>query len=211
MNYKLEDFAGCAINPLQKNLLENNPRLKNLIPIIQKNEEELNEDGEEESSVVFFEPKEVEEIFRYIIILYDPKSPLFKNERDLNRRKAAAAVIAKLENNTDYLATIYDCTHELIVPLTIGYLQKIAKSMEYAAIMVIENCFWESTQKLMEPISGRNSKDELDAVQKKSAIKDELDKDIIRLDKYVKAFFGEDEQLAAQAKKRISPESMSDL
>lgn len=208
--YKQADFNNCIINPMQKNLLESNPRLQNLIPVFENPEEEdFDEENEEEMvRVNFFEPEEIECIFRYVIALYDPKSPLFKNERDLYKRKQEAAGIAGIKNDTDYLNSIYDCTHPLVVPLVTGYLRRFAKSMEYAAIVTVENCFWESTQKLLEPISGKNSKEELEAVQKKSAIKDELDKDIERLSRYYKAFFGGDEEIIVKAKSRMtSPEA----
>ena len=61
----------------------------------------------------------------------------------------------------------------------------------------------------MEPINGKDSKQELEAVQKKSAIKDELDKDIARLDKYYKAYFGDDEVLETRAKTKWTAEGMS--
>ena len=88
---------------------------------------------------------------------------------------------------------------------------RFSKSKEYAAIVVIENCFWESTKKLLEPIEGKSSKEQLDAVQKKSALKDELDKDIIRIDKLYKSFFGEDVELEKKGKLKITPENIAKL
>ena len=51
----------------------------------------------------------------------------------------------------------------------------------------------------------------MDAVQKKSALKDELDKDIIRIDKLYKSFFGEDVELEKKGKLKITPENIAKL
>lgn len=60
----------------------------------------------------------------------------------------------------------------------------------------------------MEPISGKNNKEELEAVQKKATIKDEIEKDIRRIESLQRTFFGEDEDLS-KSRRRITPELMA--
>lgn len=152
----------------------------------------------------------LEGICRYMIMVYDPKSPLVQNEKDLNYRKGVAAELSGLNTEDDELMiSIYTCTHDFVAEIITKYLIRFAKSKEWAAIVVFEHCFWESVKKLMEPITGKDSKAELESVQKKSAIKDEIDKDIKRLEVYYKTFFGEDDDLEKKAKRRVSPEMIA--
>jgi len=194
MTYSEKEFSGCIFNPLvSADMLVKYPRLNEIILPEWKDEN-------------------LDSIIRFIICVYDPKSPLFLSERDLNYRKGVAANLCKFDtNNEELLNSIYTCSHEYFVELTMRFLIRFIKSKEFAAIVIVENCFWESAKKLMEPITGKNSKEELEAVQKKSAIKDELDKDILRLDKYYKSFFGDDEELETRAKTRMTPESIAKL
>ncbi len=194
MGYTQKDFAGCIFNPLAKNkMLDEYPRLRDII-------------------LPEWVVPELDGLLRYIICVYDPKSILATTERDLNYRKGMAAELAGLDmDDEQFINSVYSCSHSFLPDLIIRFLTRFIKSKEWAAIVIIENCFWESTRKLLEPITGKNSKEELEAVQKKGAIKDELDKDITRLDKYWKLFFGEDDDLEQRAKTRITPESVARL
>lgn len=202
MTYTEKHFANCMFNPLvQGTVIEKYPRLLEII------------DPD-------WDKTHLDQIIRYTICVYDPKSPLVINERDLNYRKGLAAELAGFDlTDTEFTESIFDFSHDFggkdtptgagIIDFVIKFLIRFIKSKEFAAICIVENCFWESAKKLMEPINGKNSKEELEAVQKKSAIKDELDKDIARLDKYQKAFFGDDEVLELKAKTRMTPEAMA--
>lgn len=192
MSYKASAFNRCVFNPIvPSNMLESYPRLSEIVK-------------------PDWRDAELDRLLRYLIMVYDPGSPLVKDERDLNYRKNIASDLAGFTvDDADFLATVFDFTHEYFSQLVTLYLQRFARSKEFAAIVIVENCFWESAKKLLEPISGKDSKAELEAVQKKSAIKDELDKDIARLDRYYKTFFGEDEQLEKKARGRMTPETVA--
>jgi len=197
MAYKYDDFSACAFNPMAKEkMIVKYPRLYSLI----------------ENETWDIKEHNIDALIRYIIAAYDPKSPLLINERDLNFRKTIAADIAGLPaKDEEYMDSVYSFSHPFLVDMLIKYFMRFSKSKEYAAIVVIENCFWESTKKLLEPIEGKSSKEQLDAVQKKSALKDELDKDIIRIDKLYKSFFGEDVELEKKGKLKITPEDIAKL
>lgn len=194
MAYDRQNFSGCQFNPLVKDkMLKAYPRLNEII-----NAEWMD--------------TSLDAILRYIVMVYDPGSVLIKSEKDLNVRKGLAAELAGLPvDDAIFMESIYKFSHEYAASLTIRYLQRFAKNMEFAAIVIVENCFWESAKKLLDPILGKDSKAELEAVQKKSAIKDELDKDIARLQKYYKSFFGEDEDLESANKKSVTAESIARL
>ena len=206
MAYLEKDFKGCIVNPLQKNLVENNPKLKRIIPDVLYIK---NEEGEIQELIV--SKNEAENILRYIIVMYDPKSPVTRAEKDLMKRKELAATVSGLKDTDDYLEQIFSCSHPLIVPLAVSYLMDFVKSKEWAAICAFESTFWESIKKLMEPINGKDSKAELESVEKKSKIKNEVDADILRLEQYYLKFFGDDKALEEKAKPKLTPEGMAKM
>jgi len=190
MNYQQKDFDFCQFNPLVSGkMLEAYPKLLEII-----------------------EPDwidaDVDALLRFIIMVYDPKSPLIANEKDINYRKGVAGELAGMDD-PDILETICTATHAYSSDLTIKYLMRFAKSKEWAAICAFESSFWESIKEVMKPISGKNSKEVLDSVQKKSAIKEEIEKDILRLDKLYRTFFGDDDDLQNRTKRRLTPELMA--
>lgn len=152
-------------------------------------------------------------LLRYIIMVYDPKSILVFSEKDLNYRKGIAAELAQLNvEDEQYIQDIYSFVNETVVDLVIRFLVRFIRSKEWAAICAFETKFWESIKKVIEPISGKNSKEELESVQKKAAISDEIDKDIKRLDNYYKEFFGNDAELEQAFKmQRYTPETAAKL
>ncbi len=190
MSYLKKHFDACLFNPLvDGKMLQQHNRLAEIVTPEMAIDEHL------------------DSILRYTIMLNDPGSPLIKDESDLNNRRGIAAELAGIED-TDLLDKLYKHTHLYAPQLMIDFLRRFAKSKEFAAIVIYETCFWESCRKLIEPISGKDSKAELESVLKKSAIKDEIDKDISRIDKFYKAFFGGDIELEVIGKKRLSPETI---
>ena len=152
----------------------------------------------------------LDQIIRYTIMVYEPKSPLVTIERDLNYRKGIAAELAGFDMQyEELLDSIYSCSYPMMPEFITLYLRRFARSKEWAAIVATEYKFWESIRKMLEPISGKNSNEELAGVQKKSVVADEIEKDINRLDNLYKVFFGEDGDLEKKAKKRMTPELMA--
>jgi hypothetical protein len=187
MIYKEKDFTYCQFNPLVDGaMLQVYPLLSEIV----------NPDWQDEY---------LDSILRYLIMVYDPKSPLVMNERDLNYRKGIAIELAHLENQ-EITEPLINSTHKYSPGLLIKYLMRFSRSKEWAAICAFESSYWESIKEVMEPISGKNSREKLDSVQKKAAIKEEIEKDIQRLDQLYRKFFGEDEDLMSKNKRRLTPE-----
>lgn len=189
MIYKKEDFKYCQFNPLlEGSLLKAYPKLKEIV----------DQDWQDEH---------LDKILRYIIMVYDPKSPLI-NERDLNRRKSIALELARIDDELLSEALITS-VHIYFPDLTGKFLKKFVRSMEWAAICAVTTAYWESITEMMKPIHGKSSREILDAVQKKAAIKDEIVKDIERLNKLSSAFYGGDEELQARTRKKLTPETVA--
>lgn len=190
MIYKPSDFNTCQFNPLtEQTLLQAFPRLSEIIE-----PEWIDED--------------LDSVLRYMIMVYDPKSPLVFNERDLNHRKSIALEQAHIEDAILSDALV-NSTHKYSPALIVKFLYRFVRSKEWAAICAFEAAFRESIIEVMKPITGKGSREVLDAVQKKAAIKDEIEKDLKRLDQLYRTFYGEDEELQNKNKRRLSPELMA--
>lgn len=194
MNYKKKDFNYCMFNPLvEEPMINAYPRLTEITTSEMTADEYL------------------DSVLRYIILIYDPRSPLITNERDLNHRKGVAANLAGFDlDNREYLKTIYACSQKYLVELIMKFLTRFIKSKEWAAICAFESAYWESITKVIEPIQGKNSRDILMSVQIKAAIKDEIEKDTARLEKLYQKFLGEDDALIQKASRRVSPEMIAE-
>lgn len=187
MIYKHSDFNTCQFNPLaEQPILEAFPKLTEIV----------DPDWHDE----WLDP-----ILRYMIMVYDPKSPLVANERDLNYRKGIAIELARIDDEL-VAESVINSTHKYSPALFIKYLMRFARSKEWAAICAFESAYWESIKEVIEPISGKSSREKLDSVQKKAVIKQEIIEDIKRLDALYRTFFGEDDELQNKNKRRLSPE-----
>lgn len=193
--YKASDMGAMQFNPLTKErMIDAYPKLLDII------------------ETEYLQLPDIDGIIRFILLCYDPKSPLVANERDLNYRKGIAAELSKLNvDDEEYMQTVYTFEHEPCLNITIRFLIRFAKSKEWAAIAAYEYAFWESIKKVIEPISGKSSKEQLESVEKKSKIKDEIEKDIKRLQVFYSSFFGEDPDLELRSKSRVTPESIAKL
>jgi hypothetical protein len=152
---------------------------------------------------------EINDTMRYVIVMYDPHSPVTRAERDISRRREEAAKIALFPD--EHREAMFDCTYPLLVPLVLGYLRHFAKAREYAAIIATEMKYWEAIDGIMQPVKGKGDHDRLKAIELKSKLAVEADLDLVRLEGYEMKFYGGDELLHDRAKKRLTPEGMAKL
>lgn len=207
MTYNDSHFKNCPFSPFDEKLFKHHPHLIGLVPDLSVPE------GEQESVLNKVHP---ENVLRYIIALYDPKSPLIKGEQSLNRRKEVAAEIAGIdqEKQIGEAMVIYECRDEKLVMFIQNYLRYYAKSMEWAMIQSFEQTFWEYQARLMQPIErGDKDKDLISALNMKTKLSEDMpalyDKYQLALEK----FYGEDRVLIDESSKitRFTPESIAKL
>lgn len=190
MSYTKQEFERCTFNPMvEGSMLHEYPRLNEIVKL-----EWVDQD--------------LDAILRYAICLYDPKSPIVQNERDLNYRRGVAAELAGIDDE-EFQTLLYTHTHKYAPELIIKYLMRFPKSKEWMAICCFEFKFYEAAKMMLTPIQGKETKSELESVQKKSLIADELEKDIKRIDVLYKSFFGGDDDLEKKVKRKLTPESIS--
>lgn len=209
MNYTSETFKNCQFSPFDEFPFRAYPRLKEII--VKDDHIALNEeDGETDNHISVPDDKMV----RYIIALYDPKSPLIKGEGNLLRRKEVAAQIAGFDLVKDeaMLEVIYDCKYEHVVLMIQNFLRYFVKDMEWAMLVSYESAFWEFQSRIMQPIErGDKDKDLVSAVQSKTKLTEDINDVYQKYQAAKDRFYGNDTVLiqAANKIKRFTPEGVA--
>lgn len=145
-----------------------------------------------------------EKLAKYIVCLYDPKSPLIRGEQNLVKRRSIAAEIA---------GATFEHTDETFVAGVQKYLQEYAKSMEWALLVSLEIAYWEYILRLQQPIKDEKDTDSMRA----TAAKTSLAKDAkLILDMYkteTSIFYNDDADLVESIGKirRFTPESIGKI
>lgn len=186
MIYKKQDFNNCQFNPMM------DIAMVNAYPLLSQ----------------IIEPdwcdENLDSIIRYAIMVYDPKSPMVINERDLSYRKNLGIEFAHVD--PDIAEAIIHSTHKYSGDFIYLFIKRFIRSREWAAIYALDYAYWESIKEVVKPITGKNSREILDSVQKKAVIKQEIVEDIKRLDILYRTFYGEDDELQSRNKRRLTPE-----
>lgn len=150
----------------------------------------------------------LDKMIRFTVMVYDPKSSLVIEERELDRRKDIAMDLLEITDPTirqEFMTNQRTFLPELIT----GILQFFIKSMEYAVLAAKEFKFWEAIQITLQPVLGLDSKEKSEALARKSLVGKEMEEDIKRIDQYYKQFFMEDAELEKKARQTFtSPEKL---
>lgn len=196
--YTSKDFAKCFFNPLEKNLLKTYPRLNDLLP------QEVPEDD--------LLCNEGEKLIKYVLALYDPKSPIIKDNPDYSSRKQAAAILAGYSlHDTTKLDTVYTCDSEYMVGFIVNFLRNVVQSRIWASLQADEQTYWEFIYRMMLPINReKGDKDQVQAVAVKTKLSEDKESILSRVESNLSKFLGEDEDLKKKVKKQdFSPEYMA--
>lgn len=194
-HYTAKLFEGCQFNPLaDEKMIVRYPVLTEII------------------APEWASDPALDHIIRYTVMVYDPRSPLVSQERDLNYRKDIAADLAGFDMEyADQLTAIFNCSYPMLVEFTVKYLMRFVRSKEWAAICAFEYKTWEAIRLIMQPIAtDKSDREQLDAANKKDVLSASLDQGMQKLEQYYKTFFGEDDELQNKAKRRMTPELMAE-
>lgn len=167
-----EDFNSCMHNPMEAGFYDNSERLQEIAP---------------DATTM-----------AYIIMVYDPQSPIRKEfpELPLMKLKAADLTGFDLEHELDDSIDFYDCV--------IKYL-KYADNRTWASIVSLEATVWEMTGKLLKPVvvvGNGGDKDRLAGVNMKPMTAVKLTELNELLDSLTHKFYSGDETLKKRAKKK---------
>jgi hypothetical protein len=161
-----DDFKVLSINPFEKNFIKNK--------IVQQ---------------VFGRVSQSDEpILKYIILLYDSKSPMRLKIPLLSDRKIECAELAELKTGKE---EIFDLRHDNIVGYINSYL-RYQQSKIWSILAANEEVLWQYQSELLTPITQyKTDKDKLQALEIKSKLMAECDAIIKRIDSYEEKLFGD--------------------
>lgn len=156
----MKSFEKCLFNPLEKDIFKKYPDLSVLRP-----------DCENSDKVLL-----------YILFLYDPKSPLIPDNRNITARKQEAARLAgfNLEKDTEFLDDLFTFANEEAVNTACLFLRNFVNQMLWSTIVVHEQMYYEYHARLMASIEDKKA--EVPKFQKKKKYKKESDEDDEDLD-----------------------------
>jgi hypothetical protein len=186
MTFTEKDFTKCHFNPFDPDLLEKAADL-----IINLSDER---------------------VFKYIIAVYDPSSPLIKSLPDLEARRLRACEIFGIEPTEDFKKGVFDFQDDTVSDAVDVYLRKYVQSRLWAMIVSTEFTFWEFADRLRRPVQstilGGKDKEELQAVEIKTKLRQSMDEMNAALENYYSKFYQDDKQLEEVVKKkRFRPET----
>jgi len=132
-------------------------------------------------------------VIRYIIYMYDSKSPLAKYFTDITRRKEESASLAgfDLVKNKSRLELLFDLEEDLVGRMVVDFL-RYQNNRLWSMIISNEQAFYEFTKTLLTLVrSEKGDKDKLQAVQVKTKLMEDLDAVNDRLNKYYDQLYGD--------------------
>jgi DNA-binding protein Fis len=149
----------------------------------------------------------------FIILMYDPESPLRTKYQDITKRKEAALSLAGLDPESNLGLTLVSLEQPELVDMVVKFL-KIVNSRLWTLISINEQTFYEFSIRVMSPITGAlgmDEKDVLSAATIKTKLMESCDDIHNRLLKYYREFTGDDDELAytVEKKRAMTPEQIA--
>lgn len=146
-------------------------------------------------------------LVKYIVLMYDQKSPYRSKITDLKERKAECRERSGLETDPDE-----EISREGSVMVSwISSFLRFQNSKVWAALIANEEVLWQYQQELLLPITiYKDDKSKLQALEIKSKLMQECDSILKRIDAYEEKIFG----INFEYKKEIlgtSPESIAGI
>lgn len=149
---------------------------------------------------------------RYIMFLYDSKSPFTKKFPNFEERKKQAMIEASSwgEVNEGWMQDVIENKDEKVLDIIVDFL-KIQNDKVWSSIVSDEELFLEYTRTLMKPIESITSdKDLIQATTIKGKIREERAKVLVELEGLYEKFYNKDKDLEEVVKgKKMSPEFMA--
>lgn len=175
--YKDSDFSKCLFNPCVDDLFKAYPQLNKIKEINGKIDGKL---------------------MKYIICVYDYRSPVVVHNRELKIRKQVAAEFCGYNLQKDNLKSIFNIEEEYILQAIDTFLKLFIHSRVWYMICCNENIFWEYGQRMLKPVgindeeSGKkmSEKDIIAAMQAKTKLSEDMAAIDERLDAAYKRLYG---------------------
>lgn len=147
----------------------------------------------------------------YLVYMYDLNSP-FWDVSDVKMRKEFAAKKAGFNIDSDNLEPLYDLSQKDIQEALVAILRD-QKSMEFSAMVMVEQLFYEYTLRLAEPLLDTDDQNALlKSLEFKGKLTDQLRQIIEQYKGYKQAIFGANpEQIVLTIADSYTPENIAKL
>ena len=178
--YSEKDFSKCTFNPSVQDVFTAYPQLSKIKSISEKIDSRL---------------------MKYIICVYDYRSPIVINNRELKIRKQVAAEFSGydvLNSNLKYLSNIEE---DYVLRAIDMFLKSFIHSRVWYMICCNEKVFWEYGERMLKPIGlteegegGKklSEKDLIAAMQAKTKLSEDMAAIDERLDAAYKRLYGDE-------------------
>lgn len=175
--YKEAEFNKCLFSPCVDDVFKEYPQLNKIKSIDSRIDNKL---------------------MKYIICVYDYRSPVVVHNRELKIRKQVAAEFCGYDMQKDKLSIIFNIEEDYILQAIDVFLKSFIHSRVWYMITCNENIFWEYGQRMLKPVgindedSGKkmSEKDIIAAMQAKTKLSEDMAAIDERLDAAYKRLYG---------------------
>jgi hypothetical protein len=155
---------------------------------------------------------DLDKLVRFIMVMYDKKSPIIRLITNIDQRKKEAAIVAgyDLKHDAPALEDLFSFADKDLQILALQFL-KDQNDMYWSMIVSNEQTFWEFQKALNQSINNyKDDKQKMDALNVKSKLMEECDKITERVETYYHKVFGDgDAQVKAKQLRGFSPEAIA--
>lgn len=175
--YKESDFSKCLFNPCTPNIFVTYPQLNKIKDIDSRIDSRL---------------------MKYIICVYDYRSPIVVHNRELKIRKQVAAEFCGYDFVKEDLKYLFNIDEDYVLKAIDTFLKSFIHSRIWYMICCNENIFWEYGQRMLKPVGimdeegGKklSEKDLISAMQAKTKLSEDMAAIDERLDAAYKRLYG---------------------
>lgn len=175
--YSDKEFSKCIFSPLVVDMFVSYPQLSK----IQKISNEIDN-----------------KLMKYIVCVYDYRSPVVIHNRELRVRKQVAAEFVGYDIMKDDLKTIFNLEYDYLIQAVDTFLKSFIHSRTWYMICCNESAFWEYGQRMLAPVGieetdkKMSEKDIISAMQLKTKLSEDMAAIDERLDVGYKKLYGDE-------------------
>jgi|SRR5690606_704572 len=139
----------------------------------------------------------VDMLLRFIVLVYEPGSPLIHKYPDIRERKEEARAQLKFTGKENHA-------------LTIQILKRVIKKRDWTLICSFENAFDEFTDRVNEELTSDDDEGLIKAVERKAKLLEHMERFCAKVKDLKKVFYCEDDELeASDEEDDLSPEGIA--
>lgn len=174
--YKEIEFSKCLFNPTVSDVFTSYPQLNKIKALDKKVDNKL---------------------MKYIICVYDYRSPIVLHNRELKIRKQVAAEFCGYDFVKEDLKYLFNIEEDYVLQAIDTFLKSFIHSRIWYMICCNENIFWEYGQRMLMPVGNMgeegkklSEKDLIAAMQAKTKLSEDMSSIDERLDAAYKRLYG---------------------